>query len=234
MNRMMLIATISMALSPIAAHAQGASSPYIGVAVGINDMQHEDVNVALVATPGSVVSGQVLTKVGPAVAVSIGKELGSNWRGELEGSYRSNKIKGESGVAGENHATGTENKYGVMANALYDFSVSGFHPYIGAGIGGQFVHEPTSSTTNGAVAVTVQGATKASLAYQGIAGLAFPIQSARGITVTVEYRYLALTGKRTYKGTATVPGAGSFALKDTSRDDKNHTVMVGLRFPFGR
>jgi OOP family OmpA-OmpF porin len=232
MNRMMFIAAISVALSPFAAQAQTASSPYVSVAVGINKMPQEDVNVALVATPGNVTTGEVLTKTGPAVTVSVGKEMG-NWRAELEGSYRSNKIRGESGVAGENHATGTENKYGVMANAIYDFGTSTFHPFLGAGIGGQFVHEPTSSTTNGSVAVTVQGATKGSFAYQGIAGLAFPIQSVRGMTFTIEYHYLALNGDRTYKGTATVPGAGSFALKDTSTGDRNHTVLVGIRFPLG-
>ncbi|MEO8034563.1 MAG: outer membrane beta-barrel protein [Acidobacteriota bacterium] len=230
MNRMILAVAVAVALSPIAAQAQTAGTTYISVAAGINKMQHERVHVHLDGSPAPSVSGELLTKTGPAFVVSIGKNLGSQWRTELGFDYRSDKIKGESGLQGETNGTGTETKYGVMANALYDFDAWGLHPYLGAGLGGQFVHEPTAHSSNGPVSVTVEGATHGSFAYQGIAGLAFPLQSASGMAITLEYRYLALTGTRNYHGTATVPGSGSFPLTDTSDSDQNHTLLLGLRF----
>jgi OOP family OmpA-OmpF porin len=232
MYRITTIAAFALALS-LAAHAQTTSSMYISVAGGINKMEHEQLHVHLDGSPQPSIAGELLTDPGPALVVSLGKRIGSQWRAEIEGDFRSDKIKGETGLNGETNAAGTERKYGVMTNALYDFSAWSIHPYIGAGIGGQFVHEPNSQAANGPVTVSVEGATHGSFAYQGIAGLAFPIQGARRLTVTLEYRYMALTGKRSYKGTATVPDVGSFPLTDTSDGNTNHTLLVGIRFPFG-
>jgi hypothetical protein len=53
------------------------------------------------------------------------------------------------------------------------------------------------------------------------------------MTLTLEYRYLALTGERTYKGLATVVGVGSFPMTDVSNDNRNHSILVGIRVPFG-
>lgn len=66
-----------------------------------------------------------------------------------------------------------------------------------------------------------------------IAGAAFPIHRKGGLSLTAEYRFLDLTGTRTYTGTATVPGAGVFELTDSSTSDKNHSVLVGIRYGFG-
>lgn len=66
MNRMTIVATLSIALSPIAAYAQSASSTYVSVAAGINKMEHEHVNLSVDGVPGSAVSGEVLTEAGPA------------------------------------------------------------------------------------------------------------------------------------------------------------------------
>jgi OmpA-OmpF porin, OOP family len=232
MNRMIIVAAMSIALSPIAAYAQSASGPYVSVAAGINKMQHEDVNLSVDGIPGSTVSGEVLTKTGPSFAIAVGTHVLSHARVELEGAYRSDKISGELGLVGQQNATGTETKYGVMANAFYDLNVAGLHPYLGAGIGAQFVNTTTLHGTNGVRTVSVEGDTQSSPAYQGIVGIAFPTH-ARGMTVTVEYRYMALTGERKYKGLATIPGVGAFPMTDVSKDNRNHSVLVGIRFPFG-
>lgn len=236
MNRMTIAAAISIALSPIAAHAQSAtqSGPYISVAAGINKMQHEDVNLSVDGIPGSTVSGEVLTKAGPAFVTAVGTQLRTHWRAELEADYRSDKISGEVGLVGQQNAKGTETKYGVMANAFYDLRVANLQPYFGVGLGAQFVHETSLSGTNGVRTISVEGGTQSSPAYQGIVGLAFPTGSARGMTVIVEYRYLALMGERKAKGLATIPGVGAFPMTDVSKDNRNHSVMVGIRFPFGR
>jgi opacity protein-like surface antigen len=233
MNRTTVALAISIALSPIAALAQSTSGPYISVAAGINKMQHEDVNLSVDGIPGSTVSGEVLTKTGPAFSIAAGTRVLTHWRTEVEGSYRSDEISGELGLVGQQNAKGTETKYGVMANAIYDFTVAGLHPYLGAGVGAQFVKTTSLHGTNGVRTISVEGDTQSSPAYQGIVGLAFPTRTTRGMTVTIEYRYMALTGERTYKGLATIPGVGSFPMTDVSKDNRNHSVLVGLRFPFG-
>ena len=75
------------------------------------------------------------------------------------------------------------------------------------------------------------GGVKGALAYQLIGGAAFPIRY--GIWFTTEYHYLGLAGTRTYTGTATIPGLGSFDLRDRSSHDANHTVLFGIRCAFG-
>jgi hypothetical protein len=78
----------------------------------------------------------------------------------------------------------------------------------------------------------VAGGTKSSFAYQLMP--APPSRcTARGLSITAEYRFLSLVGKRTYSGTATVPGAGVLELTDTSSNDMNHSVIFGIRYAFG-
>jgi OmpA-OmpF porin, OOP family len=227
-----LIFALSLLALPLAAQAQTASGTYISVGAGFNKMQEEDVDVRLTASPTTDVPGEILTSVGPALVFAVGKGLTKSFRMEVEGSYRSNGIKGETGLSGEDFGTGTERKSGLMANGLFDLGGSGVKPYLGGGIGVQFVHEPDASSTSGGVVVDVAGGTKSSFAYQLIGGVAFPVHG-KGLSITAEYRFLSLVGKRTYTGTATVPGAGSFELTDTSSNDMNHSVVFGLRYVFG-
>ena len=180
---------------------------------------------AALSTPG-----EILTSVGPAVVGALGVGLG-HVRVEIEGSYRANRIESETGLAGENGATGTEKKTGVMGNFLIDFGIAKVRPYVGGGAGYQSVHEPAASTTSGGITVSAEAQTKGSFAYQAIAGLAFPVQS--HLSITLEYRYMALVGTRTFTGTATVPGVGSFPLVDDSTNDANHSVLFGIRYAFG-
>jgi opacity protein-like surface antigen len=118
-----------------------------------------------------------------------------------------------------------------MGNVLYDFASGRVRPYFGAGLGTQYVHEPSAVSSSGGVTVSVNGCTQASFAYQAIAGADFPI--AGGVSFTADYRLLSRVGTRTYAGTATVPGLGTFNQTDSSTNDKNHSVVVGLRFGFG-
>ena len=233
MNRMTLVTALSIALSPLVAFAQSANGSYISVAAGINKMEHEHVTLSVDGIPGSAVSGEVLTETGPAVAIAFGKRIGAHWRAELQADYRYDRISGEAGLVGAQNATGSETKYGLMANAYYDFSSAGLHPYVGGGIGAQLADATSLSGTNGFRTVTVEGGTRTSPAYQGIAGIAFPARFARGLTVTLEYRYMALVGERKYKGMANVVGVGSFPMTDISDSNNNHTILLGIRLPCG-
>jgi opacity protein-like surface antigen len=221
---------VSLIALPIAAQAQGL---YLGLGAGFNKMQQEDVDAKLIM--GGVttdVPGEVLTGIGPTLSGAIGVGLRSGIRLEVEGNYLSNHIKGESGLSGEDLGTGTERKYGVMGNVLYEFTGSRVKPYFGGGAGLQFVHEPAAVSSSGGVTVSVNEGTQNSFAYQFIAGAGFHISG--GLSFTADYRFMSLVGTRTYTGTATIPGVGSFDLTDSSTGDKNHSVVFGLRFGFGR
>jgi opacity protein-like surface antigen len=230
MNRRIVTLAISLLALPLVAHAQTVAGPYVSFGAGFNKMQQEDVDVRVGSTD---VTGEVLTNVGPSIAGAVGKAFHNGWRVEAEGSYLSNGITGESGLSGEDFGTGTEHKYGLMGNAVYEFRGAHVQPYLGGGIGVQFVNEPDATSSSGGVTVSVTGGTKSSFAYQFIGGAAFPIHSGGHLAFTTEYRFLGLTGSRTYTGTATVPGVGSFDLTDTSSNDMNHSIMFGIRYTFG-
>jgi OOP family OmpA-OmpF porin len=227
MNRTIAIFLFALIALPFSASAQ-TKGPYVSVGAGINKMQQEDVDAGPVG--GTLTPGEILTSVGPAVAGALGVGLG-HVRVEFEGSYRANKIESETGLAGENGATGTEKKYGAMGNILFDFGSAKVRPYVGVGGGYQSVHEPAASTTSGGITVSADAQTKGSFAYQAIAGVAFPASS--HLSITLEYRYMGLAGTRTFTGTATIPGVGTFPLEDDSTNDVNHSVMFGIRYGFG-
>lgn len=233
MNRTVVLLALSLLALPSAANAQTTRGAYLSVAAGMNKMPQEDMDAVIAGSGTDAVFGEVLTSAGPALVGSAGLGLGHGLRVEVEGAYRANHISGEIGLDNDSHASGTERKSGVMGNVLYEFGGARVRPYFGGGIGSQFAHEPGANTSSGGVSVTIPAQTKASFAYQGIAGAAFPVQRARGLSITAEYRYLALAGTRTYTGTATIPGVGSFPLSDESTSDVNHSVLFGIRYGFG-
>lgn len=219
-----LLAPALLAL-PLSAHAASAPGPYVRLNAGINIMGTEDAHV------GNA-NGQLSTDAGAAVSGALGWNFGNGPRLEIEGSYRANDISGETGFGGES-AKGTESKYGFMANALYEFDAAPWiSPYIGFGIGYQSVEEPGAKASFGPVSAVVFDSSQGSFAYQAIVGAAFPIPSIAGLDLTLEYRYLSITGDRTYNGIITVKGVGSFPTSDTATDDYNHTIMAGVRYAF--
>jgi OmpA-OmpF porin, OOP family len=68
-------------------------------------------------------------------------------------------------------------------------------------------------------------------------GAAILIDQVPGLSLTAEYRILALTGTRTYNAglTATVPGVGSFTQAGTFQwgHQYNNTFLFGVRYAFG-
>ncbi len=233
MNRKIILA-LSFVVLPISARAQARTGPYISVAAGFNKMQQEDVDAHLNGSPAPATPGEILTEVGPALVGSLGMSLSRALRVEIEGSYLSNKITSETGLSGENNASGTERKMGVMGNAFYEFGSGMITPYLGGGAGMQWVHEPAATASNGGYVVTSTAQTKSSFAYQAIAGVAYPIESIHGLSISAEYRYLGLAGTRVYTATVTVPGQGSFPLTDESTNDVNHSLLFGIRYAFGQ
>ncbi|HTJ91000.1 MAG TPA: OmpA family protein [Acidocella sp.] len=211
---------------PTLAQAQPVTGAYVSGGLGYNiESSQKGKNVILDNTTQKN-SVRILTHNGWTGEASVGYGFGNGFRVELEGDYYSNnfsKTKFPTQIA----TSGKEQKYGVFANGLYDFDVGlpYLFPYLGAGIGYQ------KSYFNGYEAGTVFiNKARPALAYQGIAGLAFPIPAVPGLSATIEYRFMALTGSRKYNGADFVAGRGATNASYTVGSQYNNSIMVGLRY----
>ncbi len=149
--------------------------------------------------------------------VNMGYGFGNGFRAEVEGFYRANGITNitmYTGAVGQGNLTtnsGTLRQYGFMLNGYYDvdpnFFPEGarfFQPYVGIGLGygyAQFqnvvAREPNRNQNQqqNNYLESRLGAGAGNLAYQGIIGAAFAIDSvAPGLAITAEYRYQGMLG----------------------------------------
>ena len=216
------------------ARAQPVSGLYIGAGGGGNFMQDEREKSVRFPNGATLPSGARVGFDSGVVAVgSLGYGFGNGVRVELEGNYRYNRPSSFQN-AGARIASvgGREQKYGPMANVLFDLDIGSPYvfPYIGAGAGYSYVARRLRvAATDGTL--NVQGGTDNSFAYQAIAGLSFPIPPVVGLSLTAEYRYYALAGERQFGRTISGPGGASSAQVRTA-DDINHSLLLGLRYAF--
>jgi outer membrane protein OmpA-like peptidoglycan-associated protein len=223
----LLAATVLAA--PAAAMAQPISGLYVGAGAGYNILQDENVHTL----PGPNSGGKLKFNGGFVGLGSIGYGLGNGLRFELEGSYRDNKANKLSVNGGTFRAGGEEQKASAMVNALYDFTfVPYVQPYVGAGIGYVYSHLRSLNAYDSLGDRVSSNGENSSFAYQGIAGLAFPIPMAPGLAITAEYRFFGVGEDQTYKGAAYSPkGIATFgSVKTTS--DYNHSFLLGVRYAF--
>ena len=238
--------------APLAVRAQPIDGVYVGVGAGVNFLQDERARFAGVAGSGAgLADARLRFDTGFRTLASVGYGFGNGLRLEIEGDYFRNSLSraGEAtsggafnGLAGRPIAArGTEEKYGGFVNALFDLNPNllglsslpfAITPYLGAGVGylqshnqgveiaspGQFLIRSTGSGGN--------------FAYQGIVGLAFPIDLVPGLAVTAEYRFTGVAANRVAQGQYFAPNiAGRERI--TGRDDYNHSIMaVALRYAF--
>ena len=255
----LLAATVLAA--PVAAHAEAVSGLYIGAGAGINIMQNQSLKsvsfpqLNIGATP---IPGNVRAEMDPGFAgmVSLGYGLGNGLRLEIEGDYRQNKFtKLSSNGFGAARAGGDEKKYGGMFNVLYDFDASylmglgagSISPYLGVGVGYQYAQHQNvrfagqtagfAGFPNGVSQLFRTNAGEGKFAYQGIAGVSFPIGSVPGLALTLDYRFMGLAGSRDYNyqyfASGPTPGGVVTRAKLRFDDDYNHTIMFGVRYAFG-
>jgi OmpA-OmpF porin, OOP family len=253
--------------TPIAASAQPVTGLYVGGGVGMNFTQQTNINGTSLGIPALLggfasTNGNITGSMGFAGVLSVGWGFGNGLRGELEGNYRRNNGGSFSnGTITSFGATGSahEQKYGGMINVLYDFNTvsPSIVPYLGAGVGYLAVDENINANNTfgftvpgarlgvaagqtfgpGSARTTAQG-TKGAFAYQAIIGAAFPLwQVAPGLAITTEYRFLGMTGNRSYNGHAvalSTTGQG-FATPASFRvgQNYNHSILLGLRYNFG-
>jgi OmpA-OmpF porin, OOP family len=223
-----LLAATMLAL-PLAANAQPVTGLYVGAGAGINIMASENFKLNLgggAVTTGGNQSG-LHSQVGPAVNLAAGYGLGNGLRAEVEALYTYNSFSG-------NHFGGKEQKFGPMVNLVYDFvgMVPMIQPYVGVGAGYVWANEQNLHAGAGNAVLTAKNGTEGAFAYQGIVGVAMPIASAPGLALTADYRFLGLTGNRTYGG-AGVVGGQSFPASARANTEYNNMIMVGVRYNFG-
>ena len=208
-------------LLPTLAVAQPVTGLYVSGGAGLNIMQDEtDATANGVSTPGK----SLQFNVGATGVGAVGWGFGNGLRAELEFDYRYNGLSGATTAAGSvSSPGGSEQKFGPMVNALYDFNGLSpvFTPYLGLGAGYQWADVSAASG-----AQRLATGTAGAFAYQAIVGVAFPISAVPGLAVTTEYRFMGLAGTRNYNG-------GPLGNTVGRTDDYNHSVMLGVRYAFG-
>ena len=202
------------------ANAQPVNGVYVGGGIGYNMMTNFAANSRTVGGVTTAINGGKFNPNGGLAGLgSVGWGFGNGFRAEIEGNYR-NQNMGSTGLA---LSGGKQTTYGVMVNGLYDFNIgAGVYPYLGAGIGYE------TSALRGTTGTTVLGGSKGALGVQGIAGLAVPVPSVAGLSVTAEYRMMVRP--QNDNNAATIGGAAGTL---NSASQYNHSFMLGLRYAFG-
>ena len=229
MTRTLLLAATAIAAlaSTRAGLAQPVSGLYIAGGGGANFMQQESLKSLTARGVTVPVTGRTPFDTGVVAVGSVGWGFGNGLRVELEGDYRYNRF---SKPGGNTSFGGREQKYGPMANVLFDLDVGSPYvfPYVGGGAGYSWVAQKAEQVSLGNL--TTLNGTDGSFAYQVIAGLSFPVPPVVGLSLTAEYRYFALAGDRSYSIRTTALGGLNGQQKTTG--DYNHSLMLGLRYAF--
>ena len=232
------VAAAALGGLPALAFAQPVTGPYVSLGAGVN-LQQDEIRRPIVATgfnhffsfdPGAAGQG------------SIGYGLGYGVRVEIEGDYSSDKVKGFSPSSVPDRAGGNEQKWGGFGNVLYDIDVGlPVYPYVGAGLGGQVVfHDRFNASEPGFIYPQRENAqSHGAYAYQGIAGVSYPVPLLQGLSLTLEYRFIGLFDPiGFYDATRyhTTDTGETTATPYTARfsNDLNHQVMLGVRYAFGQ
>jgi outer membrane protein OmpA-like peptidoglycan-associated protein len=223
----------SVLAAPLAAPHLAAAQPvtglYVSAAGGYS--VEERLKAKDFVTAGQSVDGftKLSLRDGYTGEASIGYGFGNGMRVELEGDYYNNRFNnaavyfnGYPSIGAK--AGGYEQKYGAFVNALYDFDIGlpWLFPYVGGGVGWQIANYNNLVIDD--LSVTKE---KDALGFQGIAGLSFPIPPVVGLSGTVEYRFMELTGNRKLNGEQDGTPV-SFKIGH----EYNNSLLIGLRYAF--
>lgn len=236
LTRTGLAASMSMLAFGIA-QAQPVQGLYVSGAGGASFNQAQTVNPHTRLFP----RGRDEFNAGYTGLGSIGWGLGDGFRVEVEGNYRQNRYSGFHGASIPVATSGHQQKYGVMANALFDMDIgqNWIYPYFGAGIGyGWQAMNTTLRGTSNNYTQHVSG-TAGGFAYQGMIGASLPVPWVVGLSTTMEYRFYTIAGRHRHNATASGDlalvngGSGdSVTGRRGTRTDFNHSLMLGLRYEF--
>ena len=117
-------------------------------------------------------------------------------------------------------------------NGLYDFDLGlPVTPYVGAGVGYQEVElDGLNFGGPGVVVSPTRTRQNGDFAYQGIAGVAFPLDDvAPGLALTAEYRFIGVVPQDYTRNTV----SGGVVVRRTAiqfSDTFNHEILLGARY----
>ncbi|MBO1076733.1 OmpA family protein [Roseomonas marmotae] len=237
------------------AAAQPISGVYLGAGAGWNHLDKNNLtaigtNALALDSIGASRQGNINFKEGGVGVLSLGYGFGNGFRVEVEGNYRYNEVDKLGGFparapgAGFGSAfrnfDGQQKQYGAMANVYYDFQLPQWFPnmpvavvpYIGGGVGYMWKDVDARGTRRDApnTIVSIDDTTGA-FAYQGIAGLSFPIASVPGLAITAEYRYTGSLQSK-FDGVVTTPAGGVSRGQYQLDQNHNHSALIGVRYAF--
>jgi len=230
-----LLAAAAVVALPVLAQAQPVNGLYLGAGVGGNFLQGEK------STDSNGDSVSLDYSWGYAGVLSLGWGFGNGLRMEIEGSYRQNDVSDiKYNTTNLPGSTGTVTSYGAMANILYDIDIGGalggITPYVGVGAGYVWQNVDklgvgTAGTTN-TLSISGDGG---SYAGQAIAGLSLPISAVPGLSLTAEYRFIAIAGNDLSGSATYTPQGGTSEVENGKlaiENSFNHSILVGLRYAF--
>ena len=248
-RHLLLLATALAAGVPMLAsqgHAETVTGPYVSLGAGYNirqdDFLHTDPAISGIPSGNYTGNGgghstRFNWGNGYNAQGSVGYGLGNGLRIEVEGDYYNNEINERSGSPSPGKSTGRIESYGAMANVLYDIDLDSFGvpafgltPYVGIGAGYQWSRLSPITTVSADNTVDRIGGTSGNFAYQGIAGVAYPLSGVLpGLDLTAEYRYLGTLNDQAYSGTHYQPAGVNKGNVNLS-NAQNHSFMLGLRY----
>jgi outer membrane protein OmpA-like peptidoglycan-associated protein len=211
---------------PLAAHAQPVVGPYVNLEGGTSIQYPLKANLNI---GGTSASGKFLFRPSYVGLGGIGYGVGDGFRIELDGNYIHNtavKVDGDGPAGGSAKLSGYANKYGPMVNVLYDLPLGlPVYPYVGAGVGYQFVDGKYGVGGDGLGSLHSSG-TKGSFAFDAILGLAYPIAAVPGLSIVAQGTFLDLTESYKYGLSQTgAPAPGTLKIDDSS------FLLTGGLFP---
>ncbi|MDD4615820.1 MAG: OmpA family protein [Alphaproteobacteria bacterium] len=201
------LAALAIAVAAGQARAEVAPGWYVAPGVALTFGENSTIH----APTGKTEARTENTNVGFLGAV--GYAVGNGLRFEIEYLHDQHNLT----EVGNTAAFGHISNNALLFNAYYDFKTGTiFTPYIGGGIGPDFVHLENygvpGAQLNGDATVA---------AYQGIAGVSAQLDD--NWSVTADYRYFG-----SFDPKVSYTGGGQARMSNAS-----HNMVVGVRYSFG-
>lgn len=211
MKTKIFLAALAFGGIATSAAAQEADGDYVQFNIGSGFVGNVDITAFAGSTPAS--RGDTDMDAGLFVSIAAGTNVGSyplRIEGEFVATENDLDVAGlAAGVSDVKHSSQT-----VFLNAIYDFNVGGFTPYVGGGFGyGRVGYEVDGPL----IAANEQN--DKGFAWQVKAGVTFPVSDR--MTLDIGYRYL--------KTADFDQPAAAFGIEAESGA---HVVSIGARFGF--
>jgi outer membrane protein OmpA-like peptidoglycan-associated protein len=193
------------------AHDHAPQGWYVSLGAGVNWVHDDAYQTYELGVP--FFPGEASYEAGYIIAGAIGRDLGTNWRVELEAAFRGNDIKRFCSIAAPCSATDADvSEFSQMINVFYDVPVNNLWEIsVGAGLGGNLV-------TVGKY--TSQDIDDYALAGQLMAQVSYGLNERTKLFA--DYRHMAMGDPM-----LELPAAPGEALE---LDKSNTSLMLGVRF----